>query len=66
MKCTHGATVGQLDDDAVLYMRQRGLSEAQARALQVEGFVGDVVSRIPSEPLRALLAEAVSRKLERM
>ena len=66
VKCTHGATVGQLDDDAVLYMRQRGLSEAQARALQVEGFVGDVVSRIPSEPLRALLAEAVSRKLERM
>lgn len=65
VKCTHGATVGQLDDDAVLYMRQRGLSEAQARALQVEGFVGDVVSRIPSEPLRALLAEAVSRKLER-
>ena len=66
VKCTHGATVGQRDDDAVLYMRQRGLSEAQARALQVEGFVGDVVSRIPSEPLRALLAEAVSRKLERM
>ncbi len=66
VKCTHGATVGQMDADAVLYMRQRGLSEAQARALQIEGFVGDVVRHCGIEPLREALSEAVAAKLEKM
>ena len=35
VKCSHGATVGQMDADAILYMRQRGLSEAQARRVPV-------------------------------
>lgn len=43
VKCSHGATVGQLDSEAVLYMRQRGLSLNQAKRLQLEGFVGDVL-----------------------
>lgn len=66
VKCSHGATVGQMDADAILYMRQRGLSEAQARALQIEGFVGDVVRRCDIEPLREAMVEAVGAKLERM
>lgn len=66
VKCSHGATVGQMDADAILYMRQRGLSEVQARALQIEGFVGDVVRRCDIEPLREALVEAVGAKLERM
>lgn len=66
VKCTHGATVGQMDADAIFYMRQRGLSEAQARALQIEGFVGDIVRRCDIEPLREALTEAVAAKLERM
>ena len=66
VKCSHGATVGRMEDDAVLYMRQRGLSEAQARRLQIEGFVGDVVRRCGIEPLCEALAEAVAAKLERM
>ena len=51
VKCSHGATVGQMDSEAILYMRQRGLSEAQARRVQIEGFVGDVVRRCGIEPL---------------
>lgn len=66
VKCSHGATVGQMDADAILYMRQRGLSEVQARALQIEGFVGDVVRQCDIEPLREALIEAVGVKLERM
>lgn len=66
VKCSHGATVGQMDADAILYMRQRGLSEVQARALQIEGFFGDVVRRCDIEPLREALVEAVGAKLERM
>ncbi len=66
VKCSHGATVGRMEDDTILYMRQRGLSEAQARRLQIEGFVGDVVRRCGIEPLCEALAEAVAAKLERM
>lgn len=43
VKCSHGATVGQMDDDAIFYMRQRGLSEAEAKGLRLNGFVNDVV-----------------------
>lgn len=66
VQCSHGATVGQMDDEALFYMRQRGLSETQARALRLGGFAGEVVLRSPVEPLRAPLAEAVAAKLERM
>lgn len=66
VKCSHGATVGQMDAEAVLYMRQRGLSEAQARRLQIEGFVGDVVSRCGIEPLCAAIMEHAAAKIEKM
>lgn len=61
VKCSHGATVGQLDSDAVMYMRQRGLSEAQARRLQIEGFVRDVVA---GSGLDDVLADVLTEKLE--
>lgn len=61
VKCSHGATVGQLDSDAILYMRQRGLSLEDAKRLQVEGFVSDVVMHAAierlMEPLQGLLSE---------
>ena len=67
VKCSHGATVGQIDDDAVLYMRQRGLSEADARRLQIEGFVSDIVGRCSAgETLCGALDEAVRSKLEEL
>lgn len=66
VRCSHGATVGQMDDDAILYMRQRGLSEAQARRLQLEGFAGDVIGRCGIEEVRELLAEAVAQRLNEM
>ena len=64
VKCSHGATVGQLDGEAVLYMRQRGLSEAQARSLQLEGFVADVLSLITDEELYEALKQDLDNKLE--
>lgn len=62
VKCTHGATVGQLDSEAILYMRQRGLSEAQAKRLQIEGFVQDIV--LHSGELCEALSEELTTKLE--
>ena len=65
VKCSHGATVGQMDAEAIMYMRQRGLSTADAKRLQIEGFVGDVVmhAAIDSlvEPLQELLVEKFNR-----
>lgn len=49
VKCSHGATVGQLDSDAIYYMRQRGLTEEEAKRLQLYGFVNDIISRCPIE-----------------
>ena len=45
VKCSHGATVGQMDGEAIFYMRQRGISEDDARRLQMFGFVNDIISR---------------------
>ena len=66
VKCSHGATVGQLDGEAILYMRQRGLSEQQARRLQIEGFAGDVVCHHANPALGELLCELVTEKLQAM
>ncbi len=66
VQCSHGATVGRMDDEAVLYMRQRGLSEKDARRLQIEGFANDIVNACLFEPLRELLAAEVACKLEKM
>jgi Fe-S cluster assembly protein SufD len=45
VKCSHGATVGQMDGEAIFYMRQRGIGEEDARRLQMFGFVNDIISR---------------------
>lgn len=66
VKCSHGATVGQLDGEAILYMRQRGLSDRQARRLQIEGFAADVAGRCSVAELNDLLIEAVAERLEIM
>lgn len=44
VKCSHGATVGQLNEEEIYYMRQRGIGEQEARKLQLQGFVNDVIS----------------------
>ena len=52
MKCKHGSTTGQLDPDALFYLRSRGIGEAAARSLLTYAFASDVVRRIRVEPLR--------------
>ncbi len=55
VKCTHGATVGQLDEDALFYLRARGLDRRQARDLLIHAFAGDVLNRMKIESLRTAL-----------
>lgn len=66
VKCSHGATVGQMDADAILYMRQRGLSPADAKRLQIEGFVADVVMHSTMEGCAEELMTMLETKLERL
>ena len=66
VKCSHGATVGQLDDEAIYYMRQRGLSEKQARRLQIEGFAYDVVQHCGCQHMCRHISELTAAKLEKM
>lgn len=49
VKCSHGSTTGQLDEEAVFYLRARGLSEASARQLMVGAFIEDVIQKIDNE-----------------
>lgn len=50
--CTHGAAVGQLDPDALFYLRSRGIAEPAARALLIAGFAEDVIDRFAQGPVR--------------
>jgi len=52
VKCTHGATVGQLDAEAVFYLRTRGIGKDEARALLTFAFANDIIGRIKIESLR--------------
>jgi len=54
VQCAHGNTVGALDEEAMFYMRQRGIPEAEARALLISAFVGEVIDRIAFEPAREI------------
>lgn len=62
VKCSHGATVGQLDENALFYMRQRGISEQEARLLLMFAFVGDVVDSIRLDALRDRLHLLVEKR----
>lgn len=66
VKCSHGATVGQMDAEALYYMRQRGLSETAARRLQLHGFAADIVSRIADEKARERALTAVERAINEL
>lgn len=55
VKCTHGATIGQLSDEALFYLRARGIDKETAQNLLTYAFASDVVSRIRVEPIRAQL-----------
>lgn len=59
VKCTHGATVGELDSEEIFYLRSRGLSEAAARDLLTYAFGAEVIDRIPVASLRQQLERSV-------
>jgi Fe-S cluster assembly protein SufD len=63
VRCTHGATTGQVDPEAVFYFRARGLPEDVARAMLIYAFVAEGFDRMQLVPVRALLADELIAKL---
>ena len=63
VSCSHGATIGRLDAEALFYLRSRGVPLAEARALLIAGFAQEVIDEIPMEPLREWLTERVEAVL---
>ena len=64
VKCSHGCTVGQLDKDAMFYLRARGISEKEAQALLLYAFANDAMQNIDIEPLKLKISKLLAEKLE--
>lgn len=64
VKCSHGSTVGKLDEMALFYLRQRGIPLAEARMLLMQAFVGQVIDEIPVAPLRDRLHIMIEQRLK--
>ena len=59
VKCTHGATIGQVDENALFYMRSRGIEEASARGLLLLAFANECLARMKCQPIRDYLQDLV-------
>ena len=65
VKCSHGATLGQIDEDALFYLRARGIDLASARALLMRAFSAEITARIGVAPLRQRIDELLLARLSR-
>ena len=63
VRCTHGATVGQLEEEPVFYLMSRGLPRHEAERLVVDGFFDPIMQRIPFEGVRDRFKRMISVKM---
>ena len=64
VRCSHGATVGQVDDTMLFYLMSRGLNRDQAERLLVFGFFDEVLERVPGDGVRTRIRDAIERKIQ--
>jgi Fe-S cluster assembly protein SufD len=65
VKCSHGSTTGQLNEEAMFYLRSRGLGEGSAKNLLLFAYAGDVIEKIQIVPLKIYLEELVNQRLKK-
>ncbi len=65
VKCSHGSTTGQLDEEALFYLMARGLSRINARNLLVEAFAGDVLNNLVNSEIRPIIEATIAQKLSK-
>jgi Fe-S cluster assembly protein SufD len=66
VRCTHGATIGQLDEDALFYLRSRAIDIQDAKKMLINAFAGEVVDQIDNEILREKMQEYINNKLKKI
>ena len=64
VKCSHGATVGELEDEAIFYLRSRGIDMENARSILVEGFLSEAIGEITNLTVREAFNGVVHRWLD--
>ena len=64
VKCSHGATTGQMDEEPLFYMQSRGIGKEEAKALLIEAFAAEVLNFVEQQPWHGLLMERVRKWLE--
>lgn len=64
VKCSHGCTVGQLDEEALFYLRSRGVGEKSAKSLLLHAFADDILQTIKLNPLRTYVEQLISERLD--
>jgi Fe-S cluster assembly protein SufD len=62
VKCSHGTTTGQLDEEALFYLKSRGLGEDNARRLLTSAFIGDVISKITNDAVREYVIDQLTQR----
>lgn len=65
VKCSHGCTTGQLDEEALFYLRARGISKEAARAMMLYAFAGEVTDKIAHDGIRKYIDAAISERLQK-
>jgi Fe-S cluster assembly protein SufD len=65
VRCTHGATIGQIDNDALFYLQSRGVGQEQAREMLIAAFAGEIIEGIRVEPLRGYVESTLAVRLAR-
>ncbi len=66
VRCTHGATIGQIDREQLYYLSTRGLTQEEASKLLIRGFCQDILDRVPDKNLRSKLESKISTKIEKL
>ena len=66
VKCSHGSTTGQIDEDAVFYLRSRGINRMEAVELMVQGFANEVVDKVENDKLKTNIQKVLAEKMEEM
>lgn len=64
VKCSHGCTVGQLDEEALFYLQSRGINRETATSMLLDGFASDVLEKIKLAPIRAYIEKIIGERLE--
>jgi len=64
VKCSHGCTVGRLDEEGLFYLQSRGIPEKIAKSMLLHGFTSDVLEKIKCQPIRAYVDQLISERLQ--